>query len=90
MAKKPAKDAVAEVAAAAAPVDKDTALVEAAFAAGNFSMVRALAKTSTSPPAKELAARLMPRVVVERDQVLAGVVAIVVVAIVAALVLVRG
>jgi hypothetical protein len=90
MAKKPAKDAVAEVAAAAPAVDKDTALVEAAFAAGNFSMVRALAKTSTSPPAKELAARLMPRVVVERDQVLAGVVAIIVVAIVAALVLVRG
>jgi hypothetical protein len=90
MAKKPAKDAVAEVAAAAAPADKDTALVEAAFAAGNFSMVRALAKTSTSPPARELAARLMPRVAVERDQVLAGVVAIIVVAIVAALVLVRG
>jgi len=91
MAKKPAKDAAAEGAAAAAPaVDRDTAMVEAAFAAGNFSMVRSLAKTSTSPPAKELAARLMPRVVVERDQALAGLVAIIVVAIVAALVLVRG
>lgn len=79
-----------EAAPAAAPVDREVALVEAAFAAGNNSAVRRFALTSTSPPAKELAGRLMAKVVVEREQVLAGVVAIIVVSIVAALTLVRG
>jgi hypothetical protein len=74
----------------AAPVDREVAMVEAAFAAGNNSAVRRFAQTSTSPPAKELAQRLLPKVVVEREQVLAGVVALLVVSIAAALTLVRG
>lgn len=84
------KSETAEAATAAAPVDRDVALVEAAFAAGNNSAVRHLAATSTSPPAKELALRLMDKIVVEREQVLAGVVAIIIVSIAAALTLVRG
>ncbi len=87
MAKKPAKDTVT---AASGPVDTDMAIVEAAFASGNYAMVRSQAKNAASPPARELAQRLMPRIVVDRDQVLAGVVAIIVVAMAAALSLVRG
>ena len=87
MAKQPAKDTVT---AASGPVDTDMAIVEAAFASGNYAMVRSQAKNAASPPARELAQRLMPRIVVDRDQVLAGVVAIIVVAMAAALSLVRG
>ena len=74
----------------AAPVDSEVARVEAAFAAGNNSAVRRFAQTSSSPPAKELAQRLLAKVVVEREQVFAGVIAIIVVSIAAALTLVRG
>jgi P pilus assembly chaperone PapD len=75
---------------AASTVDPDVVMVEAAFAAGNNSAVRALATSSTSPPARELAQRLMAKVVVEKEQVLAGVVGLIVVSIAAALTLVRG
>lgn len=74
----------------AAPVDRDVALVEAAFAAGNNSAVRHFAATSTSPPAKEAAQRLMAKIVVERQQLLAGLVGLIVVSIVAVLTLTRG
>jgi hypothetical protein len=73
-----------------APPDHDVVVVEAAFAAGNNSAVRALAKSSSSPPARELAERLMVKIHVEKEQVLAGVVAFIVVSIAAALTLVRG
>jgi hypothetical protein len=79
-----------EATPAAAPVDREVALVEAAFAAGNNSAVRRFAEMSSSPPAKELAQRLLTKVLVEREQVLAGIVAIIVVSIAAALTLVRG
>lgn len=83
-------DTTVAPAASAPGTDRDLALVEAAFAAGNNSMVRALAQTSTSPPAKELAQRLIAnKVVLQREQVLAGVVAIIVVGLVAAMTLVR-
>jgi hypothetical protein len=87
MAKKPATDTATAI---AAPVDTELAIVEAAFASGNYAMVRSQAKNAASPPARELAQRLLPRIVVDRDQVLAGVVAIIVVAMAAALSLVRG
>jgi len=74
----------------ATPVDREVAMVEAAFAAGNNSAVRRFARTSSSPPAKELAQRLLPKVLVDGEQVLAGVVAIIVVSIAAALTLVQG
>jgi hypothetical protein len=74
----------------ATPVDRDVAIVEAAFAAGNNSAVRHFAATSTSPPAKEAAQRLLAKIVVEREQILAGVVGLIVVSIVAALTLTRG
>ena len=91
MAKKPAADTAADTATAiAAPVDTELALVEAAFATGNYAMVRSQAKNAASPPARERAQRFLPRIVVDRDQVLAGVVAIIVVAMAAALSLVRG
>lgn len=84
-------DAAANSPAPAAPADRDVALVEAAFAAGNNTMVRQLAATSASPPAKELAQRLVAtRVVIDQQQILAGVVGLIVVAIAAALTLVRG
>jgi hypothetical protein len=51
-------------AAAPAPVvtvDPEVSRVERAFAAGNFSLVRTLAATPSSPAAKEAAERLMPK-----------------------------
>jgi hypothetical protein len=74
----------------ASPVDPDVALVEAAFAAGNNSAVRHFAATSTSPAAKEAAQRLMAKVVVDRQQLLAGLIGLIVVSVVAALTLTRG
>ena len=64
MAKKPAKDTAP---ATSGPVDSDMAIVEAAFASGNYAMVRSQAKNAASPPARELAQRLMPRIVVDPE-----------------------
>ena len=71
-------------------VDVDAQKVERAFAAGNFSAVRNVAATSSSPSAKEAAERLMPRMSLERDQILTGVAGLLVISIAAALVLVTG
>ncbi len=69
-------------------VDADVQQVERAFAAGNFSAVREIANSSTSPPAKEAALRLFPRMNLERDQLLTGVAGLLVISIAAAFVLV--
>ncbi len=75
---------------ATAPIESDPELkkVDAAFEAGNYAMVRAIAASSTSPPVKEYAERLMPKIEVEKAQLLPGVAAILVLLIVAAIVLV--
>ena len=80
-------------AAAPAPaptVDSEVNRVERAFAAGNFSLVRSLAATSSSPAAKEAAERLLPKMSVQREQALVGVAGLLVITIAAALSLVAG
>jgi len=73
------------------PAEPEVARVDAAFAAGNYSMVRAIAASATSsPPARERAQALMPKIVVEQAQALPAVAAILVLCIVAALVLTTG
>ncbi len=74
---------------AAAPVDGEAAVVDAAFAAGNYQVVRKLATSASSPAAREKAQRLMPKMNVEPQQAMMAAVAIVVLLTVAALVLVR-
>jgi len=86
MSKKPE----AAVVVPAVVVDAEVVQVERAFAAGNFSAVRKIAATSSSPSAKEAANRLMPRMSLERDQLLTGAAGLLVISIAAALVLVTG
>lgn len=80
----------AEAAAPAVVVDSDVLFVERAFAAGNFSMVRKIAASSSSPSAKEAALRLFPRMNVEKSHVLTGLLGLTVILIAAALSLVTG
>lgn len=76
--------------APAVAVDPEVSRVERAFAAGNFSLVRALASSSSSPAAKEAAERLVPKMSVQREQALVGVAGLLVITIAAALSLVAG
>ena len=84
------KKSEVEAAPVVVAVDADVQKVERAFAAGNFSAVRSVAASSSSPAATEAAQRLMPRMNLERDQLLTGVVGLLVISIAAALVLVPG
>jgi predicted secreted protein len=76
-------------ASAAIPGDTEAAVVDAAFAAGNYQVVRSLARTATSPAAREKAQRLMSKMNIEPQQAMMAGVALLVLLVVAALVLVR-
>ena len=71
---------------AEAAKDADVVRVEHAFAVGNYAAVRRVAAGAASP-ARDTAAALMPRMVVESVQVAVGLAALVVVLTVCALTL---
>ena len=73
-----------------ASADAEAARLQRAFDLGNFSMVRTLAASSTSSEAKAVAATLMSRVNIEREQLYVGFAGLVVVLIAAGLVLTTG
>jgi hypothetical protein len=50
----------------------EAARIERSYELGNFSAVRALAATATTPDGKAAAERLLPRVKVERQQLYVG------------------
>lgn len=74
----------------AASSDAEAAGLQRAFDLGNFSMVRALAASASSAEAKAVAATLMSRVNVERQQLYVGFVGLAVVLTACVLVLTTG
>ena len=59
--------------------DPEAARIEAAFDVGNFSQVRQLAAQASSSEAQLAVARLMPRVFMEREQIVVGLIGLAVV-----------
>jgi hypothetical protein len=86
----PATSAAPTSTPAAPSTSTDAQGIEAAFAAGNFSLARTMVARASTPEGKAAAARVLGLINVEKETLLVGLLGFVVVLTAAAITLTRG